>query len=377
MPFDWPSAVRTRHDGRMVRRSHRVRDVAEQAGVSEATVDRVLNGRPGVSARAVRAVEAAVLELERQQSQVRLSRRTLLVDVVVDAPRRFRDAVTAAVEEALPSARPATVRARFRLSEGAAPEALAAAVDAVGTVGRVSHGLVLKAPDHPIVAEAVRGARARGIPTITLVTDVTGSDRVAYVGLDNAAAGATAAYLLTHLLGTTDGAVLATLSHRSFLGEQERLATFRERLAAYAPGREVVLVGDLHGQDAATERAVAAALASGPHVAAVYSMGGGNTGIAAALSAAGVTGIPFVGHDLDADNLALLHTGVLTVVLHHDLRADLRVALTQLLRAHRLLPGAAGVGALAAAGGHAVERATPPSRLIPGVGAQVVAGATT
>ena len=79
----------------------------------EATVDRVLNGRPGVSARAVRAVEAAVLELERQQSQVRLSRRTLLVDVVVDAPHRFRDAVTAAVEEALPSARPATVRARF------------------------------------------------------------------------------------------------------------------------------------------------------------------------------------------------------------------------------------------------------------------------
>ena len=31
---------------------------------------------------------------------------------------------------------------------------------------------------------------------------------------------------------------------------------------------------------------------------------------------------------------------MLTAVLHHDLRADLRAALTQLLRAHRLLPGA-------------------------------------
>jgi LacI family transcriptional regulator len=340
MPCRWPSAVRTRHDGRMVRRSHRVRDVADQAGVSEATVDRVLHGRPGVSARAVRAVEAAVLELERQQSQVRLSRRTLLVDVVIDAPGRFRDAVTGAVEEALPSVRPATVRARFTTSEGASPEALAAAVDAVGTAGRVSHGLVLKAPDHPAVAEAVRRARERGIPTVTLVTDVSGSERVAYVGLDNAAAGATAAYLLIHLLGPAGGAVLATLSHRSFLGEQERLTTFRERLATESPGREVVVVGDLHGEDAATERAVTAALAAGPPVAAVYSMGGGNTGIAAALSSAAVGGIPFVGHDLDADNLALLRTGVLTVVLHHDLRADLRAALTQLLRAHRLLPGA-------------------------------------
>ena len=71
---------------RWVRRSHRVRDIAEQAALSPATVDRVLHGRPGVSPRAVRAVEAAVLELDRQQTQLRLSRRTLLVDVVVDAP---------------------------------------------------------------------------------------------------------------------------------------------------------------------------------------------------------------------------------------------------------------------------------------------------
>jgi LacI family transcriptional regulator len=324
----------------MVRRSHRVRDVAEQAGVSEATVDRVLNGRPGVSARAVRAVEAAVLELERQQSQVRLSRRTLLVDVVVDAPRRFRDAVTAAVEGALPSARPATVRARFTTSDGARADELGTVIDTLGTGGRVSHGLVLKAPDHPAVAEAVRRARDRGIPTVTLVTDVSSSDRVAYVGLDNAAAGATAAYLLSHLLGPTDGAVLATLSHRSFLGEQERFVAFRNGLAADDAGRDVVVVGDLRGDDAATEQAVAAALEQGPHVAAVYSMGGGNTGIAAALAAAGARAVPFLAHDLDADNLALLRTGVLTAVLHHDLRADLRAALTQLLRAHGLLPGA-------------------------------------
>ena len=279
----------------MVRRSHRVRDVAEQSGLSPATVDRVLNGRPGVSARAVRAVEAAVLELERQHSQVRLSRRTLLVDVVVDAPRRFRDAVTAAVEEALPVARPATVRARFTMSEGATPEELAAAVDAVGTGGRVSPGLVLKAPDHPVVAAAVRRARARGIPTVTLVTDVSGSDRVAYVGLDNAAAGATAAYLLTRLVGTHRGAVLATVSHRSFLGEQERVASFRERLAVDAArpggggrrrparGRRRHRAGGRRGTRV------------GPRVAAVYSVGGGNTGVVAALRAAGAAGVPFVG----------------------------------------------------------------------------------
>jgi len=324
----------------MVRRSHRVRDVAEQSGLSPATVDRVLNGRPGASARAVRAVETALLDLDRQATSVRLARRSLLVDVVLDAPGRFRTGVREATEEAVAGARPATVRARFHESEGADPAAIARTVDGLGTGGRVSHGLVLKAPDDERVAAAARRAGERGIPVVTLVTDVSGSGRVAYVGLDNAAAGSTAAYLTRHLLAGADGVVLATLSHRSFLGEQERLTAFRERLEAEDPGREVVVVGDLHGADAATERAVEAALKRGPRVAAVYSMGGGNAGTSRALAAAGAAAVPFVGHDLDADNLALLRAGALTAVLHHDLRIDLRAALTQLLRAHRLVPGA-------------------------------------
>ena len=99
MPCRWPRAVRTRHDGRWSVAATGSATSPNSPACPPATVDRVLNGRPGVSARAVRTVEAAVLELERQHSQVRLSRRTLLVDVVVDAPGRFRDAVTAAVEE--------------------------------------------------------------------------------------------------------------------------------------------------------------------------------------------------------------------------------------------------------------------------------------
>ncbi len=326
--------------GAMGRRSHRVRDIAEQSGLSPATVDRVLHGRPGVSARAVRAVEAAVLELDRQATQLRLARRTLLVDVVVDAPTRFRDAVRAATEDALPATGPATVRARFHESEGAGPSHLAGILDGLGGGGRVSHGVVLKAPDHEQVAAAVRRAAGRGIPTVTLVTDVADSGRVAYVGLDNAAAGATAAHLLTLVLARRPGPVLATVSHRGFLGEQERSAAFRVRLAATDPAREVVALEDAHGDDAETERMTTAVLAEHPDLAAVYSMGGGNAGIAAALAVAGRRGIPFLGHDLDADNLPLLRSGVLSAVLHHDLRADLRAALSQLLRANRLVPGA-------------------------------------
>lgn len=330
----------TRDDGPMVRRSHRVRDIAEQSGLSPATVDRVLHGRPGASARAVRAVETAQLDLDRQTTGLRLARRSLLVDVVIDAPSRFRVAVREALEEALPTARPATVRARFHESDGAGPEDVARSVDAVGASGRVSHGIVLKAPDDERVAAAVHRALLRGIPTVTLVTDVGDSGRVAYVGLDNAAAGATAAYLLGHLLADRRGVVLASLSHHEFLGEQERFSSFRRQLGRSDPGRELVVLPDAGGADQGMERVTGEALQRHPDVVGVYSMGGGNAGLVRALESAGRRGTPFVAHDLDADNLPLLRSGALTAVLHHDLRADLRAGLSQLLRAQGLLPGA-------------------------------------
>ena len=47
---------------RRQRREFRVTDVAVQSGLSRATVDRVLHGRPGVRPETVRMVERAIEE---------------------------------------------------------------------------------------------------------------------------------------------------------------------------------------------------------------------------------------------------------------------------------------------------------------------------
>jgi LacI family transcriptional regulator len=325
---------------RRVRRTHRVRDIAEQSGLSEATVDRVLNSRPGASARAVRAVEQAVLDLDRQQSQLRIAAKTFVVDVVMQAPGRFSSAVRAAVEAELPAARPAVVRARFDLRESADPASAVASLDAVGRRGRLSHGVLLKAPDDPVVAAAVRRVVARGIPVVTLVTDVHDSGRAAYVGLDNVAAGETAAYLVSRWLGRSRGTVLVTMSRSSFFGERERVDAFVARLAATAPRLRAAVVADTDGLDETLAAAARDALRSDTDISAVYSVGGGNRAIASEFAQAGRECRVFVAHDLDADNLDLLRTGVVSAVLHHDLRADMRRALRQVMRANHVLPGA-------------------------------------
>jgi LacI family transcriptional regulator len=320
--------------------AHRIADIAEQSGLSAATVDRVLHARAGVSPRAVRAVEQAVLDLDRQQTQVRLGARTLMLDVVMQAPARFSTAVRDAVEGELPALRPAAVRARFHLRETGSVDDIVGALHEVGRHGRTSHGVVLKAPDDPEVAAAVDDLAARGVPVVTLVTDVRGCRRAAYVGLDNTSAGATAAYLVTQWLRDTPGEVLMTLSRSSFFGEWERSEAFRETLGRLDPDRDVVVLADADGLDPSTAALVRDALAHHPGLVGVYSIGGGNRAIAGELERAGVRPRVFVGHDLDADNLALLRQGTLSAVLHHELRADVRAACRQVMRHHGLVPGA-------------------------------------
>lgn len=136
--------------------------------------------------------------------------------------------------------------------------------------------MLLKAPDDPEVAAAVDRLRERGIPVVTLVTDVHGCGRVAYVGLDNAAAGNTAAYLMTQWLRTLSGTVLTTLSRSSFSGERERCDAFVSTMSRLDPERRLDVVGEADGLDSTMRGLVASALDARPDTVAVYSIGGGN-----------------------------------------------------------------------------------------------------
>jgi len=57
------------------------------------------------------------------------------------------------------------------------------------------------------------------------------------------------------------------------------------------------------------------------------------------FAAAGRTYRVFVAHDLHERNLALLHDGHLSAVLHHDLRQDMRHACQVIMQAHGALAG--------------------------------------
>ncbi|MFZ1679901.1 MAG: LacI family DNA-binding transcriptional regulator, partial [Rhizobiaceae bacterium] len=118
-----------------------VKDIAHQAALSTATVDRVLNGRPGVRAQTRLRVAAAIRELERQEANLMRGGRSHVVDVVMEAPDRFSRQVRDAFESEAGAHHPVLFRPRFDIGEQIDPARFARTLDRIRLRG--SGGVVV------------------------------------------------------------------------------------------------------------------------------------------------------------------------------------------------------------------------------------------
>lgn len=326
-----------------------IKEIARQAGIGTATVDRVLNNRANVSPQTRLRVAAAIEELTAQEAQLAARGRRLFFDFVVEAPSRFSREVKAAADAMLPQIGTAVCRSRFLMQEIMEEAEVESALARI--LKRGSHGVCLKARDTPRIRAAVNTLVAAKIPVVTLVTDIGGTDRLTYVGLDNAGAGRTAAYLVAKTVGARPGTVLATRSHERFQGEEERETAFVAALQALSPHLRVVAVQGGSGVNFETSKVLAGVMDRLTDLRGVYSMGGGNRSILGVLDTNGLRPEVFVAHDLDRANRDLILDRRLDFVLHHDLRVDIRNAFQAFLGYHRL-------------SGDAVEAAISPVQVV-------------
>lgn len=303
-------------------RKFTLKEIAYQAGLSLATVDRAVHRRGHVRQATVDRVQAAEKELVRQYAASELRGTKVTLDIVMLAPARFTSAVRAAFEAELPLMRPATFRARFHLAEVLEESALIALLRAIARRG--TQGIVLKAPATPGVEAALADLAVRKIPIITYVTDIDQSLRLAYVGMPNRKAGATAAYLLSRMAGPVPGRVLVTLSSQTFEGEDARRTGFADHLTRDAPHLAMVTVSEGFGVNRPTRALITKALGDHRDIRCVYSIGGGNRAILDSFAAVGRNIDVFAAHDLDRTNAELLKAGQVSFVIHHSFRQDAR-----------------------------------------------------
>jgi LacI family transcriptional regulator len=306
-----------------------VKDIAHQAGLSTATVDRVLNKRDGVRQQTQMRVEAAINELERQEVNLSRTGKSHVIDIVMEAPDRFSHEVREAFESEAGAFYPALFRPRFQFSEQIEPVRFVQLLDRIRIKG--SNAVVVKGPDVPELQEAVNRLMAANIPVFTLVTDLSHTKRLAYAGMNNEAAGDTAAWLIARTVRSAKARVLVLQSSLRFRGEGDRVAAFEQALLKRHPHLTMTIVSEGYGKDAATSPLIAAALKAHPDIVAVYSSGGGNRAVIAEFDRQGRSIEAFVAHDLDEDNRALLAAERIHFVLSHSLKTDVRYIYEHLL----------------------------------------------
>ncbi len=315
-----------------------IKQIAMQAGVSKATIDRALHGRGAVHPQTHRRIEQAIKDLELQQRTSLASGRTITIDVILHTPARFSQMVTDALLSELGNFAPFRIALRLHIFEEISVKEIKKLMLRCASD---SHGIVLKAMDNVELKEVIVKLNQRRIPVVTLVSDQHQSQRYRYIGIENHSAGKTAAYLMARWLKQEKTSIAAVIGARHYLGEEERVTGFCETLEKMAPHLETVRIYGGIGIDGTTYNTVLQALICNPDINAVYSVGGANNAILRAFSDANREIKMFIGHDLDKDNRTLLEQGKLDLIIQHDLQQDARNIFRSILEYHAFIPSTA------------------------------------
>lgn len=296
--------------------------IAARAGVGTATVDRVLNGRPGVNAETMQRVLQVVSELGSPplRGRPRLAANFRFVFVLPADPSPFIELIERQIAQAAGDFRHQHITEITQRFETTDPEQFAAQVAGLTDC----EGVALMAPDLPAVKLAINELVRAGVHVVTLCSDVAGSMRETHIGADNRAAGRTAGLLLGRMAGARGRDTLLLSSQATRLSaEIDRRIGFAQVLEERFPKLKVQRTPDLPADDAGAERALLRAFdkdIDSKRVAGIYNVGSGSAGVVRALHSAGLAdSVATVAHDFTDAHRALLSSGALSYVLHQDL----------------------------------------------------------
>ena len=317
-----------------------IEDVAEKAGVSVATVDRVLNGRAAVRPQTAERVEKAIRLLnyqpDRLAARLARSREYRFCFILPEGSNAFMASLGEAVlDEAQRMSREKVV-IDLRHTDVFDAQKLSVTLDAIGPV---YDGVAVVALDHPRVREAINALSDRGVTVVTLVSDVPSSKRLHYVGIDNSAAGRSAATLMGRYLSGRHGKVGLVAGSLSLRDHIERQFGFEQVMAHDFPNLTLLPVREGRDDRDKVQAVADQLLSDHPDLIGLYNVGAGSAGIATALEQAGrARDVVFITHELTDDTRRALIDGTIDIIINQDAGHEVRSAIRVLMSKADRLP---------------------------------------
>lgn len=296
--------------------------IARLAGVGTATVDRVLNRRPGVNADTVERVlqVVATLGATPQPGRPRRGENFRFAYVLPDEASPFFGLIDRQIAQSAGDFRHQHITEVTHRLDARDPVRFAGELAALADC----HGVAVLAPDLPPIKLAINELVRAGVHVVTLFSDVAGSMRETYIGADNRAAGRTAGLLLARMAraGARNTLLLSSQATR-LSAEIERRVGFAQVLEERFPQLRMVRVPDLPPDAQGADEALSGFLGGGidsSSVAGIYNVGSGSAGVAKALARLGQTSeVGVIAHDLTDEHRTLLTADALSYLLHQDI----------------------------------------------------------
>ncbi|WP_171209285.1 MULTISPECIES: LacI family DNA-binding transcriptional regulator [unclassified Ruegeria] len=311
-----------------------VNDIARVAGVSLATVDRVLNRRPGVRSVTVQKVQKAIDKLGyvRDTAAANLARKRVyrFLFILPDTDNEFIEALTAQITEQ--SRDQFIERTRISIKKVAPfdPQEIVNLLDGIDS--RETDGVAVFGPETPSVRDAVKRARDKGVPVVALVSDLPSSDRDHFVGIDNVSAGRTAAQLMGRFVHRK-GKVLVLTGSRLARDHLERRQGFDLVVAEDFPHLEVVASVEGRDDPKLIYKLLPEIFETYPDLVGIYSSAAGNAGLVQFLSDHRIgKDLVIIAHELTPLSREALRKGIFDALISQDSGHIIRSAV-RLLRA--------------------------------------------
>lgn len=261
-----------------------IREIAAECGVSTATVDRVLNGRgkvrPDTEARILAALQKAGYTKNIAARALAIQKAAPVVGLVLSSVGNpFFDEVLRGVAQAGEELADYGITLRVAQMRGYDPQRQ---LELIGEMQEDISVLVLHPIDHPGIVEKVAELAERGVPTITVNTDLEGSRRRCYVGSDYEKGGRTAAGVMG--LVTQGQARLGILTGvETILGHRQRLHGLEGCLAQRYPHIHIAARGVARDDDESAYAATEAMLRADPAIDTLMLIAAGLKGVCDAI----------------------------------------------------------------------------------------------
>ena len=310
--------------------------IAELAGTSRGTVDRVLNNRGRVDetvAERVRIIASEQGYQTRTEKKAAPDHRRLggrKIGVVTILSRAsFMISIRKGLLQIQNEARMYGVEVIIKETENAEEKSQLAAIRELEQEG--IHALALM----PIDCDSVRAELQHlihdlKIPVVSFNTDIVGTDRLCFVGMDNRKAGRAAAGLVGTLMRNSGSClgIIGSFSNRACL---LRIEGFTAELARNFPEIEITGVSPSMDQQSMVEEIVTKAICTQPDLGSIMIVSSGQEGIRDAFRSEEVKAAlrhrdiehkgerPFViMYDFTPKNQRLLDDGVADFVIDQD-----------------------------------------------------------